>query len=47
ATIALPAILLMEIVGAMIATIAVYRAGESLKPWSRESRELGAGEARG
>jgi Kef-type K+ transport system membrane component KefB len=33
AGIALPAILLMEILGAIIATFAVYRAGESIKPW--------------
>lgn len=33
ASIALPAILLMEILGAIIATFAIYRAGESLKPW--------------
>ncbi len=31
--IALPAILLMELLGAVIATIALYRAGESSKPW--------------
>ncbi|HEY8358919.1 MAG TPA: sodium:proton exchanger, partial [Ramlibacter sp.] len=33
ASIALPAILLMEILGAIIATFAIYRAGESLSPW--------------
>lgn len=33
ASITLPAILMMEILGAIIATFAVYRAGESLKPW--------------
>ena len=33
ASIALPAILMMEILGAIIATFAVYRAGESAKPW--------------
>ena len=32
--IALPAILLMEILGAVIATLAIYRAGESSKPWA-------------
>lgn len=32
ASIALPAILLMEVAGAIIATFAVYRAGESIKP---------------
>jgi len=31
--IALPAILLMEVLGAVIAAVAVYRAGESSKPW--------------
>ncbi|MDB5750943.1 MAG: rane efflux protein-like protein [Ramlibacter sp.] len=33
ASIALPAILLMEILGAIITTFAIYQAGESLKPW--------------
>ncbi len=33
ARIALPAILLMEVLGAVIATVAVYRSGESIKPW--------------
>jgi len=33
ARIALPAILLMEVLGAVIATLAIYRAGESSKPW--------------
>ncbi|MDE2607381.1 MAG: cation:proton antiporter [Burkholderiales bacterium] len=33
ASIALPAILLMEILGAIIATFAIYRAGESSSPW--------------
>lgn len=32
ATVALPAILLMEVVGAIVATFAVYRAGESSQP---------------
>ena len=31
--IALPAILLMEVAGAIIATLAIYRAGEAIKPW--------------
>ena len=31
--IALPAILLMEVVGAVLATIAIHASGESLKPW--------------
>ena len=33
ASVALPAILLMEVGGAVLATTALYRAGESLKPW--------------
>ena len=33
ARIALPAILLMEVLGAMLVTVALYRAGESGKPW--------------
>ena len=33
ASIALPAILLMEVLGAVIATVAIYRAGESSRPW--------------
>lgn len=31
--VALPAILLMEVLGAVIASVAIYRAGESSKPW--------------
>jgi Kef-type K+ transport system membrane component KefB len=46
ASIALPAILLMEIVGAMIATFALYRAGESVKPWHARASGL-AGDPRG
>ena len=34
ASVALPAILLMEVLGAVIATVAIYRAGESSKPWA-------------
>jgi Kef-type K+ transport system membrane component KefB len=34
ARVALPAILLMEVLGAVIATMAIYRAGESSKPWA-------------
>jgi Kef-type K+ transport system membrane component KefB len=49
ASIALPAILLMEILGAIIATFAIYEAGESAKPW--EPRRTAAsplpGDARG
>ncbi len=33
ASVALPAILLMEVLGAVVATVAIYRAGESTKPW--------------
>ena len=33
AAIALPAILLMEMLGAVLTTVAIYRAGESSKPW--------------
>jgi Kef-type K+ transport system membrane component KefB len=48
ASIALPAILMMEILGAIIATFAIYRAGESLKPWEvRPAAPLTPGEARG
>jgi Kef-type K+ transport system membrane component KefB len=50
ASIALPAILLMEVAGAIIATFAIYRAGESIKPWQSEggvSPALQPGEARG
>ena len=34
ASIALPAILLMELLGAVLATVALYRAGECSKPWA-------------
>jgi Kef-type K+ transport system membrane component KefB len=49
ASIALPAILLMEILGAIIATFAIYRAGESSKPWQQQPlADLGVvGESRG
>ena len=33
-SIALPAILLMEVLGAVLATVALYRAGECSKPWA-------------
>jgi Kef-type K+ transport system membrane component KefB len=46
ASIVLPAILLMEIVGAIIATFALYRAGESVKPWEPHG-EFVPGELRG
>ena len=35
ASIALPAILLMEVLGAIIATLAIYQAGESSRPGAR------------
>ncbi|HEX7889172.1 MAG TPA: cation:proton antiporter [Ramlibacter sp.] len=47
ASIALPAILLMEILGAIIATFAIYRAGESVKPWEPHGTGVPAGELRG
>jgi Kef-type K+ transport system membrane component KefB len=49
ASIALPAILLMEVAGAIIATFAIYRAGESIKPWQPQAAPAlpMPGEARG
>jgi hypothetical protein len=47
ASIALPAILLMEILGAIIATYAIYRAGEGHKPWQPHGAGLTPGELRG
>jgi Kef-type K+ transport system membrane component KefB len=49
ASIALPAILLMEIMGAIVATLALSRAGESSKPWLAPETEgaLATGEAHG
>ncbi len=38
AGIALPAILLMEVLGAIVATLAIYKAGESSTPWAAEVR---------
>ena len=38
ARVALPAILLMEVLGAVIATVAIYRAGEISKPWAPLAR---------
>ncbi|MBU2407359.1 MAG: sodium:proton exchanger, partial [Gammaproteobacteria bacterium] len=35
--IALPAILLMEVLGAVLATVAIYAAGESSRPWKPEA----------
>ncbi|GAA6118560.1 cation:proton antiporter [Acidovorax sp. FG27] len=45
ARVALPAILLMEVLGAVIATVAIYRAGESSKPWAALTRTGSAGAA--
>ncbi|MDO8277328.1 MAG: cation:proton antiporter [Burkholderiaceae bacterium] len=45
ASIALPAILLMEVLGAVIATACVYRAGESSKPWAPMRRGNAAGDS--
>ena len=47
ASIALPAILLMEILGAIVATFAMYEAGESSKPWQPQRTPGALGEARG
>jgi Kef-type K+ transport system membrane component KefB len=47
ASIALPAILLMEVLGAIIATFAIYRAGESSKPWQARGSAAPLGDARG
>ncbi len=38
AGIALPVILLMEVLGAVLATVAIYRARESARPWSLAAR---------
>ena len=45
ASVALPAILVMELLGAVLTTVAIYRAGESSKPWLRKSRFTGHGSA--
>jgi len=47
ASIALPAILLMEILGAVIATIAIHRSGESHQPVSAPEASWQPGEQRG
>ena len=44
AGVALPAILLIEVFGAVIATVAIYRAGESSKPWAPLTRSSNNGE---
>ena len=45
ASVALPAILVMELLGAVLTTVAIYRAGESSKPWPRKSRFTARGSA--
>jgi Kef-type K+ transport system membrane component KefB len=47
ASIALPAILLMEVVGAILTTFAIYRVGESSEPTLRERVGTTSGELRG
>jgi Kef-type K+ transport system membrane component KefB len=47
ARVALPAILLMEVLGAMITTLAIHRAGESSVPWGRSVADTQPGEVRG
>ena len=47
ARIALPAILLMEVLGAIMATIAVHRTGESSRPWGPDTSFTRPGELRG
>ena len=42
-SIALPAILLMEVLGAVLATVALYRAGECSKPWAPRVRSPSTG----
>ncbi|MDB5938014.1 MAG: transporter, family, partial [Polaromonas sp.] len=43
AIVALPAILLMEMLGAVLATLALYRAGECSRPWTRVVRSASTG----
>ena len=47
ARIALPAILLMEVLGAILATLAVHRTGESSRSWGPDSSLTTPGELRG
>ncbi|MDB5900671.1 MAG: rane efflux protein-like protein [Ramlibacter sp.] len=47
ASIVMPAILLMEVLGAIVATFAIYRAGESVSPWEPHAPGLAPGELRG
>ena len=44
ASVALPTILLMEIFGAVLATVALYRAGESTKPWGPPAPATSSGD---
>ena len=46
ASIALPAILLMEVLGAILATFAIYRAGENSRPWTHKPWPTATGELR-
>ena len=46
ASIALPAILLMEVLGAILATFAIYRAGENSRPWTHNPWQTTRGELR-
>ena len=46
ASIALPAILLMEVLGAILATFAIHRAGESSRPWTHKPWQTTTGELR-
>jgi Kef-type K+ transport system membrane component KefB len=46
ASIALPAILLMEVLGAVVATFALYRAGETSMPWTSKVPHTNLGELR-
>jgi len=46
ASIALPAILLMEVLGAILTTFAIYRAGESSRPWTPSPFSTAPGESR-
>ena len=43
AGVALPAILLMEVLGAVLATVAIHRAGETSRRWTLFSRSNAAG----
>jgi Kef-type K+ transport system membrane component KefB len=47
ARIALPAILLMEVLGAILSTLAVHRTGESSRSWGPDSALTTPGELRG